>query len=163
MAQDRPLVAATGLLVIAVATLAGAWGFQLIGGYLPCELCLWQRWPWYATAPLALAIVIMARAGKRAPSRIALAVAGMVVLVGAGLAFYHVGIEESWWKGPASCTGGAGLTGGLPDLDNIQLVLCDEVRWRMFGLSFAGWNVVISLASAMLAFWGAFAGRDQTA
>lgn len=30
------------------------------------------------------------------------------------------------------------------------LVRCDEVPWQMFGLSMASWNVVVSLALALL-------------
>jgi disulfide bond formation protein DsbB len=34
-------------------------------------------------------------------------------------------------------------------------VRCDEVQWRFLGLSLAGYNVLISLALAALALWGA--------
>ena len=30
-------------LALAAATIIGAWGFELIGGYKPCPLCLQQR------------------------------------------------------------------------------------------------------------------------
>ena len=45
----------TLILIAAVlaATIAGAWLFQW-AGYEPCELCLKQRWGYYAGIPLAL-------------------------------------------------------------------------------------------------------------
>ena len=43
----------------------------------------------------------------------------------------------------------------LPDLNNMTVVRCDEVQWRFMGLSFAGWNFVISLIAALIAFRGA--------
>ena len=45
-----PLHAAAGVFVIALATITGAWIFEW-AGYLPCELCLKQRWAYYAGVP----------------------------------------------------------------------------------------------------------------
>ena len=39
------------------AMLAGAFGFQYIGGMAPCQLCLWQRWP-HAAAVLILGLAL---------------------------------------------------------------------------------------------------------
>jgi disulfide bond formation protein DsbB len=77
---------------------------------------------------------------------------GLIMLAGAALAAYHVGIEWNWWEGPQSCAASGGLSGGLPDLSNTRLVRCDEAPWRFLGLSFAGWNMVVSVALAGLAF-----------
>ncbi|MEP3665226.1 MAG: disulfide bond formation protein B, partial [Roseibium sp.] len=45
---------ATGLLLLGgLAAIATAWGFQLVGGFVPCKLCLEQRIPYYAGLPLA--------------------------------------------------------------------------------------------------------------
>jgi disulfide bond formation protein DsbB len=45
--------AALLLLALSAGTLLAAWGFQLIGGYAPCPLCLKQRWSYYAVVVLA--------------------------------------------------------------------------------------------------------------
>ncbi|NMD07746.1 MAG: disulfide bond formation protein B, partial [Phyllobacteriaceae bacterium] len=44
---------ATSLLIalVALATIIGAWIFEF-AGYAPCELCLQQRWAYYAGVPL---------------------------------------------------------------------------------------------------------------
>lgn len=143
------------VLVLSAATLAGAWGFQLIGGYLPCPLCLMQRWAYYFVVPLTLVLIWLAIAGRTLPVRIGLIVCALAMLCGAGIGVYHSGVEWEFWPGPQSCAGGGGLSGGLPDLDNARVVRCDEVQWRMFGLSFAGWNVVVSLLIAAIAVRGA--------
>ncbi|MGE0457325.1 MAG: disulfide bond formation protein B, partial [Bauldia sp.] len=53
-AIDR-LTLATGLVLLgAVATIAGAWGFELIGHYIPCALCLKERIPYYIAIPVAV-------------------------------------------------------------------------------------------------------------
>ena len=49
------------IFTIALATLVGAWIFE-ISGYAPCELCLLQRWAYYGMIPLALVAAMAARA-----------------------------------------------------------------------------------------------------
>ena len=66
---------------------------------------------------------------------------------------YHSGVEWKWWPGPVTCTAQAGFSGGLPDLSK-PAVLCDTPAIRIFGLSLAGWNAVISLGLALLAMAG---------
>lgn len=149
--------ASLAVFIVTLGTLALAWGFQIIGGYVPCPLCLQQRWSYYAVIVLSLALLAVLGVS---PSRTGLVRAGLVVtallmLAGAGLGIYHAGVEWHWWAGPAACAGGAGLTGGLPDLSTAHVVRCDEAQWRFLGLSFAGWNVVVSCGMAAVALWGA--------
>ena len=49
-------------------------------------------------------------------------------------------------------------TGGSTDqISRTRVVRCDEAAWRFLGLSLAGYNVLISLALAAVALWGAAA------
>jgi disulfide bond formation protein DsbB len=144
----QPILA---IALIATLTIAAAWAFQILGGYAPCPLCLQQRWPYYVVVPLALLLLWQKNASVRF-GRGGLLVIALVMLAGAGLAAYHVGIEWHWWKGPQSCAATGGLSGGLPDLSNARVVRCDEAPWRFLGLSFAGWNLAISMMIAALAF-----------
>ena len=143
--------ASLAIALIATLTIAAAWAFQIFGGYAPCPLCLQQRWPYYIVIPLALLLLWQGNAST-ALTRGGLFVIGLVMLAGSGLAAYHVGIEWNWWEGPQSCAATGGLSGGLPDLSNARVVRCDEAPWRFLGLSFAGWNLVISMMLAGLAF-----------
>jgi disulfide bond formation protein DsbB len=43
----------------------------------------------------------------------------------------------------------------LDRLKSVNVVRCDEAAWRFLGLSLAGYNVIISLALAAVAAWGA--------
>ena len=138
--------------LVALATIIGAWGFEKIGGYLPCELCLKQRWAYYFAVPLA-ALLLRPAAGGRPLARWGLAVLALVMAASALLGVYHSGVEWGWWPGPPVCTVGAGLSGGLPDLNTAKVIRCDEAQWRFLGLSFAGWNVVVSLALVALCLW----------
>ena len=144
----QPILA---IALIAALTIAAAWAFQILGGYAPCPLCLQQRWPYYVVVPLALLLLWQKNASVRF-SRGGLLFIALVMLAGAGLAAYHVGIEWNWWEGPQSCAATGGLSGGVPDLSNARVVRCDEAPWRFLGLSFAGWNLAISVMIAALAF-----------
>ena len=78
------------------------------------------------------------------------------MLWNAGLAAYHSGVEWHWWEGPKDCSGTGrrnfGPAGGLADLiQNTRVIRCDEAAWRFLGLSLAGYNVLISLALAVIA------------
>ncbi|MGI9462303.1 MAG: disulfide bond formation protein B [Aestuariivirgaceae bacterium] len=147
--------ATLAVFVISLATILGAWGFELIGGYWPCPLCLMQRWAYYAVVPLSLVLLVAASPARQQLLRWGLILCGLIVLANAGLGAYHSGVEWKFWPGPASCAGGTGLSGGLPDLSKARAVSCDDAQWRFAGLSFAGWNVVVSLMIAAAAFYGA--------
>ena len=139
------------LLAFASATiLLGALALQYLGGLPPCPLCIWQRWPYVALIALGLA-------GWRWHPRAALGLAVVVLLVGAGLGAYHVGIEQGWWALPAGCVAG----GNAESVEDLRRMLaeappaCDQVSFTFLGLSLAGWNLVVSLLLA--AFAGAAA------
>ena len=87
------------------------------------------------------------------------AVIALAALWNAGLGAYHSGIEWKWWQGPAECSGSVVDLGKAGDLlsrlDSEKVVRCDDVQWRWLGLSLAGYNVLISLALAALAAYGA--------
>jgi disulfide bond formation protein DsbB len=149
------------VFIIGLATILGAWAFQLIGGYVPCKLCLEERWPYYIGVPLALIALIAGRIG--APvwvPRVALGLAAVCFAYGAWLGTYHAGAEWTWWPGPSDCGGGAAIGGGsLADqIKNIHVVSCTDASFRFppvnWGLSFAGWNAVIAAVLAVVGTWG---------
>ena len=153
------LTAALAVTVIAAATLAGAWFFQLVLDIQPCPLCLEQRYAYYLAVPLgALVALAAARDAPRGVVMAGLALLALATLAYAGLGSYHAGVEWGFWKGPTECTGpvvNLGSAGNLLDrLDTVKVIRCDEVQWRFLGLSLAGYNVLISLLMAAIAAWG---------
>lgn len=156
-----PLILAAGLVaLIGTATVGAAWAFQIWGGYLPCPLCLEQRVPYYLAVPLAaLAGIAAWRLGWRRAARLGLVAVGLIFAWGIYLAAYHAGAEWQWWPGPSDCaveSGGITDAGGvLGSLRDASVTRCDEAPWRFLGLSFAGWNFLISVGLAGLAFAGA--------
>lgn len=148
------LIALAGLG--SAALLAGAFAFQYIGGLAPCVLCLWQRWP-HAAAVVIMALALML------PGRILPLLGMLAALTTAGIALFHVGVEQAWWEGLASCSGTSLGNVSMADLLNPDVpmaapVRCDAVAWSMLGVSMAGWNMI---ASALLAGVWAMAARRQ--
>ncbi len=129
------------------AMLLGAFGFQYIGNMPPCHLCILQRWPHGLAFGLGIIVFFL-------PNRWLYALGGLIVLYGAGVAFYHVGVEQHWWVGPTACTSqsvaGLSPTQLMDQIMKAPLVKCDEIPWSMLGLSMAAWNGVISVGIAAI-------------
>ncbi|GGE51317.1 disulfide bond formation protein DsbB [Agaricicola taiwanensis] len=162
MVRSLPLTPVSAALLVALGaagTVGMALVFEHVFGYAPCPLCLQERWPYYIGVPLALAVFYAARGGaSRRSVMIGLFLLALLFIVSAGLGTYHAGVEWKLWAGPSDCSGGSvtsnagGLMGQLQS--QARIVRCDEAAWRFAGLSFAGWNAVISLALAAIATLG---------
>lgn len=156
--RSHTLTAAFLALAMAL-TVGTALGFQYIGGFIPCKLCLEQRAPYYIGVPvMALATICAAFRAPAILTRGLLLVGGLLMIWGLGLGAYHAGVEWGWWEGPADC----GLIQPSADsgnlLDQLNAVIppsCSEAAGRFLGLSFAGWNVAASALFAAIAFRGA--------
>lgn len=146
------------LLAIASSALvlAGALAFQYIGGLYPCVLCMYQRWAYVVAAGFALLAWIL----RKNPilARLTLGASSLSFIGGAGIAAFHVGVENHWWEGTSECQGDAlDFSLSADDLTNQLLnqpiVRCDVAPWDLFGISMAGYNVAISLALASVCLW----------
>ena len=144
---------------LAFVTILMAHAFEQFGGYAPCPLCLQERYAYYFAVPATLVAFFAARGYAFGYARIVLVVIAVGFLINAGLGVYHAGIEWKWWAGPATCAGGTEIAwggGGLAEqLENAQVIRCDEAPWHLLGLSFAGWNAVVSAVLATIAGFGA--------
>ncbi|MBF0333230.1 MAG: disulfide bond formation protein B [Alphaproteobacteria bacterium] len=157
MTADPARLVSLSLLLVGLGALAAALVAQHVFGLAPCILCLYQRVP-YGLAALLGAVALVPMLPPR--WRIGLvALAGIGFLANAGIAVFHVGVEQQWWAGTASCSGGDaafmdGVGVGAADmlglLDGTQslapaLPRCDSPAWSLFGVTMAGYNVVASL------------------
>lgn len=143
---------ALGLGLLSLALMLGALGFEYLGGYPPCEICMWQRYPHVAAIVVGLGgglAVLSGRLGA-GPGRLFAELAMVLVALSGLIGVYHAGVEWHVWAGPAACTGQAFEYTGTLDL-NAHIVQCDTAAWRLFGISMAGYNAVISLGAAGLA------------
>jgi len=161
MTTARPVLLV--VLAASVAVACGALLFQYVGGLQPCELCLAERWPYYGA--IVVAAAALATGAPRAVWWLGLL--ALIFLGSAGLAAYHVGVEQHWIAGPTACTGGASGAKTPEELMKFlagqQSVRCDEVPWSLAGLSLAGWNLVTSLGLLAVASFGFARLREEGA
>jgi len=146
------------VFLMTTATIAGAWGFEIIGRYEPCALCLQQRVPYYTVIPLSLAALILS-ATNSLPEMVKwlMFACAAIMVISTGLGIDHAGIEWHWWQGPSDCSRTGALETSksvLPDLSR-RVVPCNEAALRIFGISLAGYNALISAALAVLSYYAA--------
>ena len=142
-------------LVLPLLLLAGAWGSQLIGGLVPCEMCHWQRWPHYAAVLVAaLAYVVPGRSSKV----MTIGVAALLIAVSGLIGVFHAGVEYHWWEGITACStmvSGDGISTDemLRRILAAPVIRCDAAQWTLAGISLAGFNAIFSLGGAGLIGW----------
>jgi disulfide bond formation protein DsbB len=150
MHSDRHRAAAALLVAGPLALLGVAYAFEHLGGLVPCEMCWWQRYALMAALALALLGWMLGRA------RALLALSALAVLAGAGIAVFHVGVEQHWWQGITAC---AAMPAGGSNADIMGQILaqpvvrCDAIPWSLFGVSMAGWNALVSAMIGGVALW----------
>ncbi len=145
---NNPLVLA---FLMSASLLAGAYAFEYIGNMPPCDLCWTHRYAHMAILGSSAAGLFLSKASSNI-YRLFGWLTVVALGTSAGVAGYHAGVEQKWWKGPSTCTA-SGQTQAT-DMDSLfdnmmttRLVLCDEIPWQMFGISMAGYNFLISLAT----------------
>jgi disulfide bond formation protein DsbB len=143
------------VLVIALATVLAALAFEHLGGYAPCPLCIEERYAYYFAVPVGAAAILFARGELAGVARVLLLLIALAFLANMAAGIYHAGIEWKWWPGPGECTGAFELKWGEGGIVDTPVIRCDEASWRFLGLSFAGWNAVVSSCLAVIAAFGA--------
>ena len=120
---------------ISVAAILTALGFQYIGGYQPCMLCLMERYAYYFAVPALFAAIALSAGGYKGWAAALFFLVALAFLANAGLGTYHAGAEWKFWPGPDACGGGGALTTTagslLKDLEGIKVVRCDEAALRI--------------------------------
>ena len=133
------------VLIFSILSLAIAYFIQYILGHEPCNLCLIERIPYLASLILISFIFIIKKFEK--------VIAGIVLLFfifGSLVSFYHVGIEQGFFSESLVCDLGSNDENMskedlLKQLQNKTPISCKEVTFRLFGLSLATINTVISI------------------
>jgi disulfide bond formation protein DsbB len=139
---------ALAVVTASVAILAAAYISQYGFGLKPCILCLYQRVPYFANIAVGLAAFLTSFYAPRLTKPL-LFLAAMVFFADTFIAGFHVGVEYGWWKGLPSCGGDI-----LPENVSIEalrasitqqaIIRCDKPAWVLFGISMAGYNVLLS-------------------
>lgn len=143
------------IIVVAVGSLSMALLAEHMFDLEPCILCLYQRVPYVATGLLAL--LALKLPDRSAAMPLVIVLCALIYLGGAGIAIYHVGVEQHWWV--SSCTG---ATAGELSFDQLRSALsgkptksCDDVDWTLFGISMATYNAAFSIGLAAISLLAA--------
>ena len=139
-------------LFISVTTLATALYFQISKEWLPCPLCIMQRYAYLVSALGFLGIALTSRKGLVSGAFTLLGLAG--VLGGISMAFYHVWVLSN----PSQTCGVDPLQITLNALPWVQVWpemfmsdgLCSEEYPPLFGLSLPMWSGIGFLVQGLV-------------
>jgi disulfide bond formation protein DsbB len=145
---------------VAATSLGIAYVAQHSYNIIPCDFCLYERCIYAAVIIVGiLSIKVNFLRGHRG-----ICVQLFVLFIGIILIGYHVGMEQHWWTGPASCTGIQTAT-TLEDF-RAQLMIkarprCDQISWVIFGVSATVWNLVLQGGLAFLTSLSLYLPNDR--
>ena len=144
------------ILAVAIAALSITLLAEYYFGKEPCTLCLYQRVPFLTTGLFAIIILCQKKLSELIP--IIFMFCALIYLAGSGLAIYHVGVERLWWS--SDCSGSLNHNTTLEELRASLMqkaeIPCDEVNWRIFGVSMATYNAFFSSALCIISIMISF-------
>ena len=137
------------ILAIISLTIISALIIQYWLGHEPCKLCLYERIPYFLSMLLIIKIIFIKKYEK-----ITLLILILVFMSSTVLAFYHFGIEQGFFKESLVCNLDNNIT-SLSKEDLIkelqqQTISCKDVSFRIFNLSLATINTIISLILSVI-------------
>jgi disulfide bond formation protein DsbB len=120
-------------------------------GLAPCELCLWERWPYR----LAIVLGLVAAMLPRPIARLLLGLVMLTILADGAIAFVHVGVEQHYWASPLPECAAPHITAGsiadrLAQMPARPAKPCDDPSFLIpfLPLSMAALNLMFAFAFA---------------
>jgi disulfide bond formation protein DsbB len=125
----------------------------------PCILCLYQRAPYVIAAILGLVGYRMALRDHYRACAFMVFLAGIALIANSMLAFYHVGVEQHWWKSAfEACTFDPTK---IREAAYKPAVPCDQIPWSFMGISMAGYNVLACGFIGAVCIWFALSLKNR--
>ena len=134
----------TGIFLISFIALISAYFIEYILGHQPCNLCVYERIPYF----LAILIVLINYKYNKLEKYLIFLLA-IIFLIATILSLYHLGIEQGFIKESLLCNLEKGAN--IVDKDEIlkqlqqKSISCKDVTFKIFGLSLTNYNIIISL------------------
>ena len=134
----------TGIFLISFIALISAYFIEYILGHQPCNLCVYERIPYF----LAILIVLINYKYNKLEKYLILSLA-IIFLIATILSLYHLGIEQGFIQESLLCD----LEKGANILDKDEIlkqlqqknISCKDVTFKIFGLSLTSYNIIISI------------------
>ena len=130
------------IFLISIISLLGAVFIENVLEQSPCRLCLYQR------IPYLISIFICFFGFNYYKNFLWMYLLLILFIISAILSGYHVGIENSIFEEFSGCTSeNISITNKLDLLNNLKKTMpsCKNVDFKLFGLSLATINLIISL------------------
>ena len=137
------------IFFIILLSLISALTIEYVLDHKPCSLCLYERIPYF----LAVLLIIYMFFFKKY-EKIILFILFIVFIFSALLAFYHFGIEQSFFRESFVCN----VENQIQILSKEQLlkelnknvISCKEVTFKILGLSLAAINTILSVLLSII-------------
>ena len=132
------------IFLISFIALMSAYYIEYVLGYQPCNLCLYERIPYF----LAILILLVNFKYNKLEKYFILFLI-IIFFIATLLSLYHLGIEQCLIEESLLCNLEKGTN--IIDKDEIlkQLqqknISCKDVAFKIFGLSLTSFNIIISL------------------
>ena len=148
MSQIKNRITLNLILIFSVFALGAAYFIQHILGHKPCNFCLIERLPYiFAIIIISLDLIL------KKFEKVIIIFLILIFLTATIISFYHFGIEQGFFKESLVCNLDSSIT-NLSKEDLIkelqQTVSCKDVSFRIFGLSLATINTIISLILSVI-------------
>ena len=137
------------ILLFSTFALISAYFIQYILGHQPCNLCILERIPYI----LSIVIIIISLIFKKF-EKIYLILLSLIFFSATLLSFYHFGIEQGFFKESLVCDldkqfNSLSKEDILKELKE-KTISCKDVTFRIFGLSLATINTIISFILSII-------------
>ena len=150
MSQIKNRITFNLILIFSVFALGAAYFVQHILGHKPCNLCLIERLPYIFAIIIIISLGLILK--KFEKTIIILLI--LIFITATIISFYHFGIEQGFFKESLVCNLDSSITNLskenlIKELQQ-QTVSCKDVSFRIFGLSLATINTIISLILSVI-------------
>ena len=149
MAKINKILIIKLIFLISIVALTSAFFIEHVLGHQPCNLCILERIPYL----LAIIIILLNYKFIHLEKYFILSIT-LIFLVATALSLYHLGIEQGLIKESLVCelNTGSNLLSKEDILKQLQQknVSCQDVTFKIFGLSLTSYNIIISLIISIL-------------
>ena len=139
------------LIFLSFLTLSFAYFVEFILGHEPCSLCKIERIPYIGSIILGSLLLFINRWEK-----IILIMILLLFVFGSVISFYHIGIEQGIFSESFLCE--LGINNNIQNPNELLKTLektpisCKDVTFKIFGLSLATFNAVLSIVISYILF-----------
>ena len=149
MSQLKNKTTLSLILIFSVFALIAAYFIQYILGHKPCNLCLIERLPYISSIILTLLSLILKKFEK-----IIFILLALIFISATIISFYHFGIEQGFFQESLVCNSNNEINNLNKEdlLKELQkrTISCKDVDFRLFGLSLATINTIISFILSVI-------------